>query len=159
MSISPFSSYLKKWIPVLCFSVIFVSILPNKISLSIFFYVVFKCLYSQIYKMLNVYESFSSFFSFDMESADTSRTCIILCTSPRKISKLNEPGTQDSVGGAGTSSYVMYFYGPPHMAELIQEKAKDLPVAMNDREKWRERVRDIRAGGMTWWWWWMVQGV
>ena len=23
----------------------------------------------------------------------------------------------------------------------------DLPEAMNDREKWRERVRDIRAGG------------
>ena len=30
---------------------------------------------------------------------------------------------------------------------------KDLPEAMNDREKWRERVRDIRASGMTWWWW------
>ena len=26
---------------------------------------------------------------------------------------------------------------------------KDLPEAMNDREKWRERVRDIRAGGTT----------
>ena len=31
---------------------------------------------------------------------------------------------------------------------------EDLPEAMNDREKWWERVRDIRAGGMTWWWWW-----
>ena len=30
---------------------------------------------------------------------------------------------------------------------------EDLQEAMNDREKWRERVRDIRAGGMTWWWW------
>ena len=29
-----------------------------------------------------------------------------------------------------------------------------LPEAMNDREKCRERVRDIRAGGTTWWWWW-----
>ena len=29
---------------------------------------------------------------------------------------------------------------------------EDLPEAMNDREKWRERVWDIRAGGMTWWW-------
>ena len=29
---------------------------------------------------------------------------------------------------------------------------EDLPEAMNNREKWRERVRDIRAGGMTWWW-------
>ena len=32
---------------------------------------------------------------------------------------------------------------------------EDLPEAMNDREKWRERVRDIRAGGATWWWWWL----
>ena len=29
---------------------------------------------------------------------------------------------------------------------------EDLPEAMNDREKWRERVSDIRAGGTTWWW-------
>ena len=29
----------------------------------------------------------------------------------------------------------------------------DLPEAINDREEWRERVRDIRAGGTTWWWW------
>ena len=31
---------------------------------------------------------------------------------------------------------------------------EDLPEEMNDREKWRERVRDIHAGGTTWWWWW-----
>ena len=31
---------------------------------------------------------------------------------------------------------------------------EDLPEAMNDREKWRERVWDIRASGTTWWWWW-----
>ena len=30
---------------------------------------------------------------------------------------------------------------------------EDLPKAMNDREKWRERVRDIRATSTTWWWW------
>ena len=29
---------------------------------------------------------------------------------------------------------------------------EDLPKAMNDREKWRERVRDIRASSTTWWW-------
>ena len=33
---------------------------------------------------------------------------------------------------------------------------EDLPGAMSDREKWRERVRDIRAGGTTWWWWWYM---
>ena len=35
---------------------------------------------------------------------------------------------------------------------------EDLLEAMNDREKWRERVRDIRAGGTTWWWWWYIRG-
>ena len=42
----------------------------------------------------------------------------------------------------------------------IQQRCKDmgcshedLPEAMNDREKWRERVRDIRASGTIWWWW------
>ena len=30
---------------------------------------------------------------------------------------------------------------------------EDLPEAMNDREKRRERVRDIHVGGTTWWWW------
>ena len=31
---------------------------------------------------------------------------------------------------------------------------EDLPEAMNNSEKWRERVRDIHASGTTWWWWW-----
>ena len=29
----------------------------------------------------------------------------------------------------------------------------DLPRAMNDREEWWERVRDIRATSAIWWWW------
>ena len=31
---------------------------------------------------------------------------------------------------------------------------EDLPRAMNNREEWRERVRDIRAASTIWWWWW-----
>ena len=31
---------------------------------------------------------------------------------------------------------------------------EDLPRAMNDREEWWERVRDICATSATWWWWW-----
>ena len=62
----------------------------------------------------------------------------------------------------------MYSYGPPHMAKQKQDDQlehiyssyvrirdvapEDLPEAMNDRKKWWERVRDIRAGGTTWWW-------
>ena len=30
---------------------------------------------------------------------------------------------------------------------------EDLPEVMDDREEWRESVREIRAGGATWWWW------
>ena len=37
--------------------------------------------------------------------------------------------------------------------------SEDLPEAMNDREKWREMVKDIRAGGTTWWWWYIWQGI
>ena len=39
------------------------------------------------------------------------------------------------------------------LCEDTRYSPEDLPVAMNDRKKWRERVRDIRAGGTTWWWW------
>ena len=28
---------------------------------------------------------------------------------------------------------------------------------MNDREKWRERARDIRASSTTWWWWFFLK--
>ena len=30
---------------------------------------------------------------------------------------------------------------------------EDLPGAMDDKEGWRERVREICAGTATWWWW------
>ena len=33
---------------------------------------------------------------------------------------------------------------------------EDLPETMKDREKWWERVRDIRATSTTWWWWWCM---
>ena len=35
---------------------------------------------------------------------------------------------------------------------------EDRPEAMNSREEWRERVRDIRAGGTTRWWWYWWKG-
>ena len=39
-----------------------------------------------------------------------------------------------------------------HIQQLCENTGcnpEDLPKAMNDREKWRERARDIRAGGTT----------
>ena len=45
-----------------------------------------------------------------------------------------------------------------YMQQLCEDMGcspEDLSEAMNDREKWRERIRDIRASGTTrWWWWW-----
>ena len=36
---------------------------------------------------------------------------------------------------------------------------EDLPRTMNDREEWRERVRDICATSATWWWWFVFIGI
>ena len=33
---------------------------------------------------------------------------------------------------------------------------EDLPRAMNDWVKWRERVKDIRTTSTTWWLWWYI---
>ena len=44
-----------------------------------------------------------------------------------------------------------------YIQQLCEDKGcspEDLPEVMNDREKWRKRVRDIHASGKTWWWWW-----
>ena len=38
-----------------------------------------------------------------------------------KLSKFDEPDMQDTAGEVGTSSPVMYSYGPPHMAEQKQD--------------------------------------
>ena len=38
------------------------------------------------------------------------------------------------------------------LCEDTECSLEDLPEAMNNREKWRERVRDIRARGTAWWW-------
>ena len=59
-----------------------------------------------------------------------------------------------------TSTYGCAKAGRPartYIQQLCEDtgcNSEDLPEAMNDREKWRERVSDIRAGGATWWWWW-----
>ena len=42
----------------------------------------------------------------------------------------------------------------PQVCEDTECSPEDLPEARNDREKWRESVRDICTSGRTWWWWW-----
>ena len=41
----------------------------------------------------------------------------------------------------------------PQLCEDTGCSPEDLPEAMNDREGWWDRVRDIRADGTTRWWW------
>ena len=66
----------------------------------------------------------------------------------------------------------MYSYGSPHTAAQKQDDQHERTFssyvriqvvvlktylgAMNDREEWRERVRDIRAASTIWWWWWSI---
>ena len=44
-----------------------------------------------------------------------------------------------------------------HLCEDTGCSPEDLLEAMNDRERWRERVRDIGVDGITWWWWWCIK--
>ena len=57
-----------------------------------------------------------------------------------------------------TPTYGRAKAGRPAWTQQLCENSgctpEDLPEAMDDREKWWERVRVIRAGSMTWWWWW-----
>ena len=33
-------------------------------------------------------------------------------------------------------------------------RLEDIPGTMDNKDGWRERVREIHAGGAIWWWWW-----
>ncbi len=77
------------------------------------------------------------------------------CLPSRKLYKVDEPDMQDTAGEARTPTYGQAKVGRPartyiqHLCEDTVCNPEDLPGAMNDREKWRERVRDIRASGTT----------
>ena len=42
----------------------------------------------------------------------------------------------------------------PQLCAATGYSLEDLPWAMDDRDGWWERVREIRTGRVTWWWWW-----
>ena len=44
-----------------------------------------------------------------------------------------------------------------YVQQLCADKGcsiENLPETMDNREVWRERIRNIRANSATWWWWW-----
>ena len=57
-----------------------------------------------------------------------------------------------------TPTYVRAKAGRPartNIEQLCEDTGcspEDLLETMNDREKWRERIREIRSCGTTWWW-------
>ena len=59
------------------------------------------------------------------------------CLPSRKLSKLDEPDTQDTAGEAGTSSSVMCSYGHPHMADQKQDDQ------LEDTYSSYVRIRDV----------------
>ena len=96
-----------------------------------------------------------------------STTYTATCLPSRKLSKWDEPDTQDTVREAELISDVLLWtpkYGRAkagrpartYIQQLCEDtgcSSEDLPEEINDREKWRERVRDICASSTTWWWW------
>ena len=81
-----------------------------------------------------------------------------------KIIKLDELYMQDTAGAVLISDVLLWTptYGRPkagrpartymqQLCEYTERSPEDLPEAMNDREKWRKRVRDIRATSTIWW--------
>ena len=84
--------------------------------------------------------------------------------SSRKLSKLNKPDMRDTAGEVKTYSYRPHSQGQAkagrpariYIQQLCADTAyslEDLPGVFEDRDVWRERVREIRAGGAAWWWW------
>ena len=46
-----------------------------------------------------------------------------------------------------------------HIQQLCEDtgcRPEDFPEVMNDRENWRDMVRDICASCTAWWWWWFM---
>ena len=63
------------------------------------------------------------------------------------------PAYSQTKAGGRAGTYIQ------QLCEDMGCSPEDLPEAINDREKWRERIRDIHASGTTgwWWWWWFVR--
>ena len=68
---------------------------------------------------------------------------ILLWTPSRGQAKVGRP----------TKTYIQQLYADTGCS------LGDLPGTMNNRDRWRERVREIRASSATWWWWWLYSTI
>ena len=102
--------------------------------------------------------------------------CTATCLLSRKLFKWDKPDMQDTAGKSSDELISDVLLWTPtrgrakagrtartYIQQLCEDIGccpEDLPEAMNDREKWRERVRDIHASSTTWWWWsWSPRGL
>ena len=61
----------------------------------------------------------------------------------------NSNNRNDHLGNSKNSNRKIHRTYIQQLCEDTGCNSEDLPKTMNDREKWRERVRDIRDGGTT----------
>ena len=77
----------------------------------------------------------------------------VLATTPHETPTIRTLAPHHENYTSQTPTYGCAKVGRPartYIQQLCEDTGcnpEDLPEAMNDREKWRERVRDIRAGG------------
>ena len=64
----------------------------------------------------------------------------------RKLSKLDEPDMQGTAAEAGTSSLVIYYYGPSHIVEQKQDSQLEHIYSSS------VRIRDIASRTYQKWW-------
>ena len=85
----------------------------------------------------------------------------------KKLSKLDEPDKRNKDEHISdvllkTPSHGRAKVGPPartYKQQLCVDtwcSLDDLPGAMDDRDGWRERGREIHASSKTCWWWWYI---
>ena len=98
-------------------------------------------------------------------STPRSSCCAATYHPSQKLPKLDEPDMRDELISdilLKTPSHGRAKVGRPVLTNIQQLctdpecSLNDLPGAIDDRDEWREKVRKIRAGGVTWWWWWKL---
>ena len=60
------------------------------------------------------------------------------------------PSQRRAKAGCPARTYIQQLCADPGCSP------EDQPKAMDDREGWRERFRNIRTDSATWWWWWWL---
>ena len=101
-------------------------------------------------------------------SSPQSTSCTATDHPSQKLSMLDETDMQDTAGEVGMNSCDILLWTPSHGQAKTGRPARtyipqlcantgcgleDLLGAMDDRDRWQERVREIYAGRTTWWWW------